>query len=180
MFFSQPSPSLHFHAAPASHHAHALSRARPPSLSPSLCVCLPFNQILVDLAELQDEEVGDGTTSVVIVAAELLRRANVLVRHKVHPTSVISGYRLAMREVSRMRSRERGWGEEGGREREADGGGAGRAPFVCAFFFRFSHQKLTTSPLRPPASSPTAWPSPSPSSARTPWPPSPAPPWPPR
>ena len=71
----------------------------PPPLPPS-------HQILVDLAELQDEEVGDGTTSVVIVAAELLRRAAVLVRHKVHPTSVIAGYRLAMREV-RMRRRER-------------------------------------------------------------------------
>jgi hypothetical protein len=43
--------------------------------------------------------VGDGTTSVVIVAAELLKRANELVRAKIHPTSIISGYRLAMREV---------------------------------------------------------------------------------
>ena len=55
-------------------------------------------QILVELAELQDQEVGDGTTSVVIIAAELLKRANVLVRNKIHPTSIISGYRLAMRE----------------------------------------------------------------------------------
>ena len=58
-------------------------------------------QILVELAELQDSEVGDGTTSVVIVAAELLRRANELVRNKIHPTSIIGGYRLAMREVLR-------------------------------------------------------------------------------
>lgn len=54
----------------------------------------------MELAELQDQEVGDGTTSVVIVAAELLKRANDLVRSKIHPTSIISGYRLAMREVS--------------------------------------------------------------------------------
>lgn len=53
----------------------------------------------MELAELQDAEVGDGTTSVVIVASELLRRANDLVRAKIHPTSIISGYRLAMREV---------------------------------------------------------------------------------
>jgi len=53
----------------------------------------------VELAELQDQEVGDGTTSVVIVAAELLKRANELVRNKIHPTSIIIGYRLAMREV---------------------------------------------------------------------------------
>ena len=42
---------------------------------------------------------GDGTTSVVLLAAELLRRANDLVRAKIHPTSVIAGYRLAMREA---------------------------------------------------------------------------------
>ena len=53
----------------------------------------------MELAELQDAEVGDGTTSVVIVAAELLKRANNLVRHKIHPTSIIGGYRLAMREA---------------------------------------------------------------------------------
>ena len=42
---------------------------------------------------------GDGTTSVVIVAAELLKRANELVRQRIHPTSIISGYRMAMREA---------------------------------------------------------------------------------
>ncbi|KAK4783046.1 hypothetical protein SAY86_007420 [Trapa natans] len=59
----------------------------------------PAAKVLVELAELQDKEVGDGTTSVVIVAAELLKRANDLVRNKIHPTSIISGYRLAMREA---------------------------------------------------------------------------------
>ena len=59
----------------------------------------PAAKILVELAELQDAEVGDGTTSVVIVASELLKRANELVRAKIHPTSIISGYRLAMREA---------------------------------------------------------------------------------
>ena len=58
-------------------------------------------QILVELAELQDAEVGDGTTSVVILAAELLKRANELVKNKIHPTNIIAGYRLAMREVCR-------------------------------------------------------------------------------
>ena len=57
---------------------------------------------MVELAELQDQEVGDGTTSVVIVAAELLKRANELVRNKIHPTSIIIGYRLAMREVQSL------------------------------------------------------------------------------
>jgi T-complex protein 1 subunit alpha len=58
----------------------------------------PAAKILVELAELQDQEVGDGTTSVVILAAELLKRANELVRNKIHPTNIIAGYRLAMRE----------------------------------------------------------------------------------
>ncbi|KAL0464602.1 UNVERIFIED_CONTAM: T-complex protein 1 subunit alpha [Sesamum latifolium] len=58
-----------------------------------------LDKVLVELAELQDREVGDGTTSVVIIAAELLKRANDLVRNKIHPTSIISGYRLAMREA---------------------------------------------------------------------------------
>ncbi|XP_047979899.1 T-complex protein 1 subunit alpha-like isoform X1 [Salvia hispanica] len=59
----------------------------------------PAAKVLVELAELQDREVGDGTTSVVIVAAELLKKANDLVRNKIHPTSIISGYRLSMREA---------------------------------------------------------------------------------
>lgn len=59
----------------------------------------PAGKVLVDLAKLQDEEVGDGTTSVVLVAAELLKNAEELVANKIHPTSIISGYRLACKEA---------------------------------------------------------------------------------
>jgi len=59
----------------------------------------PAGKVLVELAELQDQEVGDGTTSVVLIAAELLKRANELVKQKIHPTSIINGYRLASREA---------------------------------------------------------------------------------
>jgi len=59
----------------------------------------PAAKILCELADLQDQEVGDGTTSVVIIAAELLKNANNLIKHKLHPTSIISGYRLACREA---------------------------------------------------------------------------------
>merc|ERR1711959_292038 len=59
----------------------------------------PAGKIPVELAGLQDSEVGDGTTSVVIIAAELLKRASELIKFKIHPTSIISGYRLAMREA---------------------------------------------------------------------------------
>uniref|UniRef100_A0A7E4VPD6 T-complex protein 1 subunit alpha n=1 Tax=Panagrellus redivivus TaxID=6233 RepID=A0A7E4VPD6_PANRE len=61
----------------------------------------PAGKILVELAQLQDEEVGDGTTSVVILAAELLKAADELVKQKLHPTIVINGYRLACKEAVR-------------------------------------------------------------------------------
>lgn len=57
----------------------------------------PAARLLVDLAQLQDKEVGDGTTSVVLIAAELLRRGNALVSSHLHPTTVIAGYRLALK-----------------------------------------------------------------------------------
>lgn len=59
----------------------------------------PAGKILVDLAQQQDREVGDGTTSVVIIAAELMKRANELIKMKIHPTTIIAGYRIAMREL---------------------------------------------------------------------------------
>uniref|UniRef100_A0A914CA09 T-complex protein 1 subunit alpha n=1 Tax=Acrobeloides nanus TaxID=290746 RepID=A0A914CA09_9BILA len=62
----------------------------------------PAGKVLVDLAQLQDEEVGDGTTSVAIIAAELLKAANELVQQKLHPTTVINGYRFACKEAVRF------------------------------------------------------------------------------
>ncbi|KAJ3237675.1 T-complex protein 1 subunit alpha [Chytriomyces hyalinus] len=62
----------------------------------------PAGKVLVELAQQQDKEVGDGTTSVVIIAAELLRRANELVKNKIHPTTIITGYRQASKEAVRF------------------------------------------------------------------------------
>jgi len=59
----------------------------------------PAGKVLCELAELQDKEVGDGTTSVVILASELLKRANELVKQGIHPTSIILGYKLALKEA---------------------------------------------------------------------------------
>ncbi len=59
----------------------------------------PAAKVLVELAQLQDAEVGDGTTSVVIVAAELLKRANALIADGIHPTVVMAGYRIAVKEA---------------------------------------------------------------------------------
>jgi T-complex protein 1 subunit alpha len=61
----------------------------------------PAARVLVDLAQLQDNEVGDGTTSVVIIASELLRRSNELVKSGIHPTTIISGLRTALKEAVR-------------------------------------------------------------------------------
>ncbi|GIX63998.1 T-complex protein 1 subunit alpha, putative [Babesia caballi] len=61
----------------------------------------PAAKLLVDLSELQDQEVGDGTTSVVLLAVELLRRANELANAGIHATSIIAGYKLAIKECVR-------------------------------------------------------------------------------
>jgi thermosome len=55
----------------------------------------PAAKMMVEVAKTQDEEVGDGTTTAVIVAGELLGQAEELVDKKVHPTVIIDGYRKA-------------------------------------------------------------------------------------
>ncbi|KAH7107395.1 T-complex protein 1 [Auriculariales sp. MPI-PUGE-AT-0066] len=67
-----------------------------------LAVENPAGRIFVELAQKQDKEVGDGTTSVVLIAAELLRRANELVKQKIHPTTIITGYRQACKEACKF------------------------------------------------------------------------------
>eukprot|EP00977_Amphora_coffeiformis_P014897 scaffold4244_cov167-Amphora_coffeaeformis.AAC.10 len=58
----------------------------------------PAARLLVDLAGMQDKEVGDGTTSVVLLAAELLRRGQDLItKAGLHPTTLLAGYRLALK-----------------------------------------------------------------------------------
>lgn len=52
-------------------------------------------KILVNISKVQDDEVGDGTTSVCVLAAELLREAEKLVMAKIHPQTIVEGYRIA-------------------------------------------------------------------------------------
>ncbi len=52
-------------------------------------------KVLVNISKVQDDEVGDGTTSVTVLAAELLREAEKLVDQKIHPQTIIEGYRIA-------------------------------------------------------------------------------------
>ncbi|XWS20881.1 hypothetical protein CRYUN_Cryun30bG0007000 [Craigia yunnanensis] len=61
----------------------------------SLHIDNPAAKVLIDISKVQDDEVGDGTTSVVVLAGELLREAEKLVAVKIHPMIIISGYRMA-------------------------------------------------------------------------------------
>jgi hypothetical protein len=51
----------------------------------SIYVDNPAAKVLVDISKVQDAEVGDGTTSVVVLAGELLREAEKLINQKIHP-----------------------------------------------------------------------------------------------
>lgn len=61
----------------------------------SIGVDNPAAKILVDMSKVQDDEVGDGTTSVTVLAAELLREAEKLIASKIHPQTIIAGWRQA-------------------------------------------------------------------------------------
>jgi thermosome len=55
----------------------------------------PAAKMVVEVAKTQDEECGDGTTTAVILAGELLKKAESLIEQNVHPTVISGGYRLA-------------------------------------------------------------------------------------
>ena len=55
----------------------------------------PAAKMLVEVAKTQDQEVGDGTTTSVIIAGELLKKSLDLIDSNVHPTIIATGYRLA-------------------------------------------------------------------------------------
>ncbi|HIH26016.1 TCP-1/cpn60 chaperonin family protein [Candidatus Woesearchaeota archaeon] len=55
----------------------------------------PAAKMLVEVAKTQENEVGDGTTTAVIIAGELLKNAEYLLDKNIHPTVITKGYRLA-------------------------------------------------------------------------------------
>uniref|UniRef100_A0A8D3A3Y4 T-complex protein 1 subunit beta n=1 Tax=Scophthalmus maximus TaxID=52904 RepID=A0A8D3A3Y4_SCOMX len=67
----------------------------------------PAAKVLVDMSKVQDDEVGDGTTSVTVLAAELLREAELLIAKKIHPQTIISGWRKATQAAREFRRRRR-------------------------------------------------------------------------
>ena len=55
----------------------------------------PAAKMIVEIAKTQDDEVGDGTTTAVVLAGELLKKSEGLLDQDVHPTVIASGYRQA-------------------------------------------------------------------------------------
>ncbi|MEM2131178.1 MAG: thermosome subunit beta [Candidatus Woesearchaeota archaeon] len=55
----------------------------------------PAAKMMVEIAKTQEEEVGDGTTTSVVLAGELLKKAEDLLEKEIHPTVIIKGYRMA-------------------------------------------------------------------------------------
>jgi len=55
----------------------------------------PAAKMMVEIAKTQEEEVGDGTTTAVMLAGKLLENAELLLDKKIHPTVITKGYRLA-------------------------------------------------------------------------------------
>jgi len=55
----------------------------------------PAAKMIVEVAKTQDDMVGDGTTTAVVLAGELLKMAEELLEQKIHPTLIVEGYRKA-------------------------------------------------------------------------------------
>ena len=55
----------------------------------------PAAKMVVEVAKTQDNECGDGTTSAVVIAGELLKKSESLIEQNVHPTVISNGYKLA-------------------------------------------------------------------------------------
>ncbi|MGC8953930.1 MAG: TCP-1/cpn60 chaperonin family protein, partial [Desulfurococcus sp.] len=62
----------------------------------------PAAKLLVEVAKAQDAEVGDGTTSAVVLAGTLLAKAEELLDQNIHPSIIIEGYTKAMKEALRL------------------------------------------------------------------------------
>eukprot|EP00439_Symbiodinium_sp_Y106_P013731 s3997_g1.t5 len=62
----------------------------------------PAAKNMIELSRAQDEEVGDGTTSVIILAGELLGVAEPLIEKKLHPTLIVSGYMKALEDAQTL------------------------------------------------------------------------------
>jgi len=62
----------------------------------------PAAKTMIEIARTQDEEVGDGTTSVIVLAAEVLGVSHQFLEEKMHPTVVIQAYRQALEDATNL------------------------------------------------------------------------------
>ena len=62
----------------------------------------PAAKMIVEVAKTQDDMVGDGTTTAVILAGELLGKAETLLDQNIHPTMIVSGYRKAFQKAEEI------------------------------------------------------------------------------
>merc|ERR1712223_839450 len=62
----------------------------------------PAAKTMIEIARTQDEEVGDGTTSVIVLASEVLGVSQQFLEDKMHPTLIISAYRQALEDAVRI------------------------------------------------------------------------------
>jgi thermosome len=62
----------------------------------------PAAKMMVEVAETQDDEVGDGTTTAVIFAGDLLKQAQELLDKNIHATTIVAGFRKAAEEAARI------------------------------------------------------------------------------
>jgi thermosome len=62
----------------------------------------PAAKMMVEIAKAQDDEVGDGTTSVVVLAGQLLTNAEELLDQEIHPTTIVEGFEKALVEGTRI------------------------------------------------------------------------------
>ncbi|OGS55926.1 MAG: thermosome subunit [Euryarchaeota archaeon RBG_19FT_COMBO_56_21] len=62
----------------------------------------PAAKMIVEVAKTQDNECGDGTTSAVVIAGELLKKSESLIEQNVHPTVISNGFRLASHEALKI------------------------------------------------------------------------------
>ena len=57
---------------------------------------------MIELARAQDEEVGDGTTSVIILAGEILTAVEGFLEREIHPTVIVNAYFKALEEIVKI------------------------------------------------------------------------------
>lgn len=62
----------------------------------------PAAKMMVEIAKTQNEEVGDGTTSAVVIAGELLKKAEELLDQEIHPTVITRGFKMAKDEALKI------------------------------------------------------------------------------